>query len=95
MKTRTHFHHKILSFNGEVDPTNGRVADGASIVVIGFTTEKKAIERARQIVTRENYRLEAAWECNEPDTEELKSEYLHMIRQMNKYITSELPEDEE
>lgn len=38
------------------------------------------------MVTRENYKLESVWECNEADTEELKQEYISLIKKMNKHM---------
>lgn len=84
MKNIKHFHHQFFAFNGEPDAL--QVNWPVTLVVLGYTTEQKALERARQMIQRDNYKLQKVWECNELDTEELKIQQLELMKNLNKHL---------
>jgi hypothetical protein len=53
-----HFHWKFIATDtGNVNP--------ATVSVIGYLDEQSALEAVKDLVKRENYRLEQVWECNQ------------------------------
>jgi hypothetical protein len=58
-----HLHWRFLAYDGPVDAKEVRWA--VTVTVLGYRSEETASKAAAEIVQRDNYTLQAVWECNE------------------------------
>ena len=64
MIKKTHLHHLFIGYREMKKAGKDDVlVEATEIQVIGRTTEKNALDRAKQILQREKYHLKKVWEC--------------------------------